>query len=120
MNITRCDAVKLGAGVFGTASVLGLAAAQKVNPQVKGSYNFEAGFTDASFGTKICEQWIAATSLDVMWGDASAVDNGGAYLGSFSSKVPEDVQKKIVEYTEQVKAGTLISDADVDAIKATL
>lgn len=55
-----------------------------------------------------------------MWGDASAVDNGGAYLGSFSSKVPEDVQKKIVEYTEQVKAGTLISDADVDAIKATL
>jgi basic membrane protein A len=185
MNITRRDAVKLGAGVFGTASALGLAAAQKVNPQVKGSYNFEAGFTDASFGTKICEQWIAATSLDVMWGDASAVDNGarkafenagadthfdiaqpidavgdaqpsvvtstvmdwmfgeamdqveagefgdgkvieanidngGAYLGSFSSKVPEDVQKKIVEYTEQVKAGTLISDADVDAIKATL
>lgn len=54
MNITRRDAVKLGAGVFGTASALGLAAAQKVNPQVKGSYNFEAGFTDASFGTKIC------------------------------------------------------------------
>ena len=66
MNITRRDAVKLGAGVFGTASALGLAAAQKVNPQVKGSYNFEAGFTDASFGTKICEQWIAATSLDAV------------------------------------------------------
>lgn len=153
MNITRRDAVKLGAGVFGTASALGLAAAQKVNQQVKGSYNFEAGFTDASFGTKICEQWIAATSLDVMWGDAQPsvvtstvtdwmfgeaidqveagefgdgkvieanIDNGGVYLGSFSSKVPEDVQKKIGEYTEQVKAGTLISDADVDAIKATL
>lgn len=32
MNITRRDAVKLGARVFGTASALGLAAAQKVNP----------------------------------------------------------------------------------------
>ena len=162
-----------------------LAAAQKVNPEVKGSYNFEAGFIDASFGAKITEQWIASTGLDVMWGDASAVDNGarqaleaagadthfdiaqpidavgdaqptvitstvtdwmfgeamdqiekgefgdgkvieanidngGVHLGSFSSKVPEDVQKKVEEYTEQIKADTLITDAEVDAIKATL
>lgn len=53
-----------------------LAAAQKVNPDVQGQYNFEAGFTDASLGTKLTEQWIASNNVDVMWGDASAVDNG--------------------------------------------
>lgn len=53
-----------------------LAAAQKVNPQVEGHYNFDAGFTDASFGTNITNQWIASNNVDVMWGDASAVDNG--------------------------------------------
>ncbi len=53
-----------------------LAAAQKVNPEVKGQYNFEAGFTDASLGTQLTEQWISTNNVDVMWGDASAVDNG--------------------------------------------
>ena len=53
-----------------------LAAAQKVNPKVEGHYNFDAGFTDASFGTNITNQWIASNNVDVMWGDASAVDNG--------------------------------------------
>ena len=53
-----------------------LAAAQKVRPGTEGHYNFEAGFTDASFGTKIVEQWINTNGVDVMWGDASAVDNG--------------------------------------------
>ena len=53
-----------------------LAAAQKVNPGTTGQYNFEAGFTDASFGTKLTEQWINSKNVDVMWGDASAVDNG--------------------------------------------
>ncbi|MBM6675476.1 BMP family ABC transporter substrate-binding protein, partial [Olsenella uli] len=53
-----------------------LAAAQKVNEGVTGQYNFEAGFTDASFGTKLTEQWINSNNVDVMWGDASAVDNG--------------------------------------------
>ncbi len=51
-------------------------AAQKVNSKVEGHYNFEAGFTDASFGTKLTEQWIVSADVDVMWGDASAVDNG--------------------------------------------
>ncbi|MGN0056521.1 MAG: BMP family protein [Atopobiaceae bacterium] len=53
-----------------------LAAAQKVNPAIEGHYNFDAGFTDASFGTNITEQWINTNNVDVMWGDASAVDNG--------------------------------------------
>ena len=51
-------------------------AANKVNPGVEGHYNFEAGFTDASFGANITEQWINTNKVDVMWGDASAVDNG--------------------------------------------
>ena len=53
-----------------------LAAAQKVTAGVQGQYNFEAGFTDASLGTKLTEQWISTNKVDVMWGDASAVDNG--------------------------------------------
>jgi basic membrane protein A len=53
-----------------------LAAAQKINADIKGQYNFEAGFTDASLGTKLTEQWISTDNVDVMWGDASAVDNG--------------------------------------------
>ncbi|WP_077598364.1 BMP family lipoprotein [Olsenella urininfantis] len=53
-----------------------LAAAKKINPQIQGQYNFEAGFTDASLGTKLTENWINTNNVDVMWGDASAVDNG--------------------------------------------
>ena len=162
-----------------------LAAAQKVNPDVQGLYNFEAGFTDASLGTKLCEQWIASNNLDMTWCDASAVDNGvrkalenagadshfniaqpidavgdaqptvitstvtnwmfgeamkaieegsfgdgkvieaniangGVYLGKFSDKVPADVQDKVAEYTEQIKADSFLTDDEVDAIKKTL
>ncbi|WP_082667193.1 BMP family lipoprotein [Tractidigestivibacter scatoligenes] len=53
-----------------------LAAAQKVNPQVTGMYNFDAGFTDSAFGANLTNQWIASNNVDVMWGDASGVDNG--------------------------------------------
>lgn len=162
-----------------------LAAAQKIDPSIKGQYNFEAGFTDASLGTKLAEQWIASNNVDVMWGDASAVDNGvrqalqnagadthfdiaqpidtvgddqptvitstvtdwmigqamdeiesgkfgggvaitgnmdngGISLGKFSDKVSQDVQDKIAEYSDQIKAGTFISDADVEAIEKGL
>ncbi len=162
-----------------------LAAAQKVNPSVKGVYNFEAGFTDASAGVKLTESWIGTDNVDVMWCDASAVDggvrqalenagadshfniaqpidsvgpdhpcvitstvtdwmmgeamgaiesgtfgdgkiieanidNGGVYLGKFSGKVPADVQSKVEEYTEQIKADTFITDDEVAAIKSGL
>ena len=53
-----------------------LAAAQKVTPGVTGQYNLEAGFTDASKGTQLTQAWISSNNVDVMWGDASAVDNG--------------------------------------------
>ena len=112
-----------------------LAAAQKVNPSVKGVYNFEAGFTDASAGVKLTESWIGTDNVDVMWmmGEAmkaiedgtfgggkvieANIDNGGVYLGSYSDKVSADVQSKIEEYTEQIKADTLISDDEVEAIR---
>ena len=162
-----------------------LAAAQKIDPSIKGQYNFEAGFTDASLGTKLAEQWINTNNVDVMWGDASAVDNGvrkalenagadshfdiaqpidimgdsqptvvtstitdwkidqamdeivagtfgggkaitanmdngGVSLGEFSSKIPEDIKSKIEEYAEQVKAGTFVTQDEVNAIKSTL
>ena len=162
-----------------------LAAAQKVNPKVEGHYNFDAGFTDASFGTNITNQWIASNNVDVMWGDASAVDNGarqaleaagadthfdiaqpidivgdnqptvvtstvtdwmigqamdeiesgsfgggkaitgnmdngGISLGKFSDKVSKDVQDKINEYADQIKAGTFVTDDEVSAIQKSL
>ena len=162
-----------------------LAAAQKIDASITGQYNFEAGFTDASLGTKLAEQWINSNNVDVMWGDASAVDNGvrqalqnagadthydiaqpidtvsddqptvitstitdwmigqamdeiesgkfgggkaitgnmdngGVSLGKFSDKVSQDVQDKIAEYSDQIKAGTFISDSDVEAIEKGL
>ncbi|MGI6229749.1 MAG: BMP family ABC transporter substrate-binding protein [Tractidigestivibacter sp.] len=162
-----------------------LAAAQKVNDGVQGQYNFEAGYTDASLGTQLTEQWINTYDVDVMWGDASAVDNGsrqaleaagadthfdiaqpidimgpdqptvitstvtdwmisqamdeiesgsfgggkaitanidngGISLGAFSDKVPSDVQDQITSYVEQIKDGSFLTDAEVDAVKSTL
>ena len=162
-----------------------LAAAQKVNSSVKGVYNFEAGFSDASAGVKLTESWIGTDNVDVMWCDASAVDggvrqaletagadthfniaqpidlcgsdhpcvvtstvtdwkmgeamsaiedgsfgggkvieanidNGGVSLGKYSDAVPQDVQDKVAEYTDQIKADTLVSDDEVEAIRSGL
>ncbi len=162
-----------------------LAAAQKIDPSIQGQYNFEAGFTDASFGTNLAQQWINTNNVDVMWGDASAVDNGvrqaleaagadthfdiaqpidivgddqptvvtstvtdwmigqamdeiesgsfgggkaitadmsngGITLGKFSDKVPADVQDKVNEYVEEIKAGTFLTDDEVSKIQDTL
>nr|WP_073294306.1 BMP family ABC transporter substrate-binding protein [Parolsenella massiliensis] len=162
-----------------------LAAAQKVNSGVKGVYNFEAGFSDASAGVKLTESWIGTDNVDVMWCDASAVDggvrqaletagadthfniaqpidlcgsdhpcvitstvtdwkmgeamsaiedgsfgggrvieanidNGGISLGKYSDAVPQDVQDKVAEYTDQIKADTLVSDDEVEAIRSGL
>ena len=162
-----------------------LAAAQKINPDIEGHYNFEAGYTDASFGTSLTEQWINSNDVDVMWGDASAVDNGarqaleaagadthfdiaqpidivgddqptvitstvtdwmigeamdqieagtfgdgqaitgnmengGVSLGTFSDKVPEDIQAQILEYAEQIQADSFLTDEEVEAIEETL
>ena len=78
--------------------------------------------------TSTVTDWMFGEAMDQIekgeFGDGKVIeaniDNGGVHLGSFSSKVPEDVQKKVEEYTEQIKADTLITDAEVDAIKATL
>ena len=48
------------------------------------------------------------------------MDNGGVALGKFSDKVSQDVQDKIAEYSDQIKAGTFISDDDVEAIEKGL
>ena len=162
-----------------------LAAAKKIDASITGQYNFEAGFTDASLGTKLAEQWINSNNVDVMWGDASAVDsgvrqaletagadthfniaqpidlcgsdhpcvitstvtdwkmgeamsaiedgsfgggkvieanidNGGISLGKYSDAVSQDVQDKVAEYTDQIKADTLVSDDEVEAIRSGL
>ena len=141
--------------------------------------------TIQNLNTQLTEQWINSKNVDVMWGDASAVDNGsrkaleaagadthfdiaqpidilgddqptviastvtdwkidqamdeieagtfgggkaitanmdngGVTLGKFSDKVPSDVQDKINEYADQIKAGTYLSDSEIEAIQSTL
>lgn len=162
-----------------------ICAAQKVDPEIVGQYNFEAGFTDAAKGTELASQWISTYNVDTMWGDASAVDNGvrqaletagadthydiaqpidivgadqptvvastitdwmvgqamdeieagtygggvvidanlengGLSLGKFSDKIDADMQAKIDEYLEQIKADTLLTDEEVQAVQDTL
>lgn len=147
-------------------------AAQKVNPQVKVSSAYAGSFSDTAKGKEIAASMVSTYDVDVMFGDASAVDTGarealagleGRYdigqpgnlgsaddkviicsvvtdnaalvkacmetvedgtfgnktvygdlsngclsVGTFSSLVPEDVQKQYLEYVEQIKAGTFL------------
>ena len=48
------------------------------------------------------------------------MDNGGVTLGKLSDKIPADVQTKINEYVDQIKAGTLLTDDEIEAVKGTL
>ena len=48
------------------------------------------------------------------------IDNGGISLGKYSDAVPQDVQDKVAEYTDQIKADTLVSDDEVEAIRSGL
>ena len=48
------------------------------------------------------------------------MDNGGISLGKFSDKVSKDVQDKINEYADQIKAGTFVTDDEVSAIQKSL
>ena len=147
-------------------------AAQKVNPQVKVSSAYAGSFSDTAKGKEIAASMVSTYDVDVMFGDASAVDtgarealagledrydigqpgnlgsaddkviicsvvtdnaalvkacmetvedgtfgnktvygdlsNGCLSVGTFSSLVPEDVQKQYLEYVEQIKAGTFL------------
>ena len=138
-----------------------------------------------NLNTQLTEQWINSNTVDVMWGDASAVDNGarqaleaagadthfdiaqpidilgdnqptviastvtdwkidqamdeiekgefgggkaitanmdngGVTIGKLSDNIPADVQTKINEYVDQIKAGTLLTDDEIEAVKGTL
>ena len=149
-----------------------VAAAKKVNPAVEGFSDFSAGYAEASQGRSVAGTMISRDGVDVIWGDASAADNGirqaledagadshfniaqpidvdpagqptvvastvidwmvgqamdrvesgeygaghviranmangGVCLGTLSSKVPSDVQRKIGEYVAKVKDGAL-------------
>ena len=145
-------------------------AAQKINPDIKVSSAYAGSFSDTAKGKEIAASMVTTYDVDVMFGDASAVDTGarealagqeGRYdigqpgdLGSaddkviacsvvtdnaalvktcmkdiedgtfgnktvygdlsngclsvstFSSIVPEDIQKQYLEAVEQIKAGT--------------
>ncbi len=151
-------------------------AAQKVNPAVQVASAYAGSFNDSAKGKEIANSMISVNDIDVMYGDASAVDSGarealaehegkydigqpadllkinpdlanvvigsvvtdnasmmklvmedvknGTYgnktiygdltngalsIGTFSEKVPADIQAKYLEIVEQIKAGTFIS-----------
>lgn len=147
-------------------------AAKKVNPDIKVSSAYAGSFSDTAKGKEIASSMISTYDVDVMFGDASAVDTGarealaateGKYdigqpgdlgsaddkviissvvtdnaallkacmkdveagtfgnttiygdlsngclsIGTFSSEVPEDIQKQYIEIVEKIKAGTFI------------
>ena len=78
--------------------------------------------------TSTVTNWMMGEAMDAIesgtFGDGKIIeaniDNGGVYLGKFSDKVPADVQSKVEEYTEQIKADTFITDDEVAAIKSGL
>ena len=78
--------------------------------------------------TSTVTNWMMGEAMDAIesgsYGDGKVIeaniDNGGVYLGKFSDKVPADVQSKVEEYTEQIKADTFITDDEVVAIKSGL
>ncbi|MDD2534470.1 MAG: BMP family protein [Eubacteriales bacterium] len=149
------------------------AAAKAVNPAVVVASAYAGSFSDSAKGKEIANSMISVNDVDVMFGDASAVDSGarealaehegrydigqpadlvkikpmpvlissvvtdnasmmkivmedvksGTYgnktifgdlangtlsVGTFSDKVPADVQAKYLEIIEQIKAGTFI------------
>ncbi len=147
-------------------------AAQKINPEIKVSSAYAGSFSDTAKGKEIAASMVTTYDVDVMFGDASAVDTGarealadqeGRYdigqpgdlgsaddkiiacsvvtdnaalvktcmedieagtfgnktvygdlsngclsVGTFSSIVPEDIQKQYLEAVEQIKAGTFL------------
>lgn len=53
-----------------------LAAAKKVNALVEGFADYSAGYTEPSQGRSVAATLIARDGVDVIWGDASAAENG--------------------------------------------
>ena len=148
-------------------------AAQKINPDIKVSSAYAGSFSDTAKGKEIAASMVTTYDVDVMFGDASAVDTGarealagqeGRYdigqpgdlgsaddkviacsvvtdnaalvktcmediengtfgnktvygdlsngclsVGTFSSVVPEDIQKQYLEVVDQIKAGTFLN-----------
>ncbi len=52
------------------------AAAKAVNPNVKGFSAYAGSFSDSAKGKEIADSMVSMNNVDVMFGDASAVDSG--------------------------------------------
>ena len=51
-------------------------AAQKINPDIKVSSAYAGSFSDTAKGKEIAASMVTTYDVDVMFGDASAVDTG--------------------------------------------
>lgn len=71
-------------------------AAQKVNPEIKVSSAYAGSFSDTAKGKEIASSMISTYDVDVMFGDASAVDTGArealaAFEGRYDIGQPGDL-----------------------------
>lgn len=74
------------------------AAAKAVNPDVQVYSAYAGSFSDTAKGKEIAESMISLNNVDVMFGDASAVDSGvrevlANYPGKFDIGQPSDLLK---------------------------
>ena len=74
------------------------AAAKAVNPKVTVSSAYAGSFSDSAKGKEIAESMVSMNKVDVMFGDASAVDSGarealGKYKGVYDIGQPADLVK---------------------------
>ena len=93
-------------------------AAQKINPDIKVSSAYAGSFSDKVIAcsvvtdnaalVKTCMEDIENGTFGnkTVYGDLS---NGCLSVGTFSSVVPEDIQKQYLEVVDQIKAGTFLN-----------
>lgn len=74
------------------------AAAKAVNPKVKGYSAYAGSFSDSAKGKEIADSMVSMNKVDVMFGDASAVDSGARealskYKNTYDIGQPADLLK---------------------------
>lgn len=94
-------------------------AAKLVNPQIKVSTVYAGSYTDVAKGKEIAESMVTGKQVDVIYGDASAVDSGvrealQAHPGALNIAQPSDLGGK----DDAVIATSVVTDNTVMLVQA--
>lgn len=87
-------------------------AAKKVNPEIEVFSAYAGSFSDTAKGKEIAESMISLNDVDVMFGDASAVDSGArealaAYENKYDIGQPSDL---LATQESDVIIGSVVTD----------